>query len=54
MCSRYETAPNRRTPRSGSFLQSAAASTLRQIAVDNLNLSRYQRDTLTSFLSTSA
>merc|ERR1719281_160246 len=39
---------------SGSFLQSAAASTLRQIAVDNLNLSRYQRDTLTSFLSTSA
>jgi chromosome segregation ATPase len=39
---------------SGSFLQSSAASTLRQIAVDNLNLSRYQRDTLTSFLSTSA
>merc|ERR1719281_579023 len=37
---------------SGSFLQSSAANTLRQIAVDNLNLSRYQRDTLTSFLST--
>ena len=39
---------------SGSFLQSSAANTLRQIAVDNLDLSRYQRDTLTSFLSTSA
>merc|ERR1719379_1279969 len=37
---------------SGSFLQSSAANTLRQIAVDNLNLSRYQRDTLTAFLST--
>jgi chromosome segregation ATPase len=39
---------------SGSFLQSSAANTLRQIAVDNLDLSRYQRDTLTSFLSTSS
>jgi len=39
---------------SGAFLQSAAANVLRDMASGENSLSRYQRDTLTSFLSTSS
>jgi len=39
---------------SGNFLQTAAANTLRKIVVDSVSLSRYNRDTLTAFLSTNA
>jgi chromosome segregation ATPase len=38
----------------GSFLQSGDAQVLRKIAVDAVSLSRYNRETLTAFLSTHA
>merc|ERR1719337_371057 len=38
----------------GSFLQSGNAQILRKIAVDAVSLSRYNRETLTAFLSTNA
>jgi len=38
----------------GSFLQSADAQVLRKIAIDAVSLSRYNRETLTAFLSTNA
>jgi chromosome segregation ATPase len=38
----------------GSFLQSDSAQVLRKIAIDAVSLSRYNRETLTAFLSTNA